>query len=173
MTSTRAIRQYERDNSLARCCIVALTGLASATARLEALSSGVSHFMTKPLSFKTLGSLLRKEEEKKALKEEKRATRRESTTAEQQAKTPVHPHSEHDAEPHSQRPSSDIGFEQAGTTERFSGISENESQHTQQESESRAGVDSASSLETSYPKPEVKGGGVQQAHEENRQTREM
>lgn len=173
MTSTRAIRQHEHDNNLARCCIVALTGLASATARLEALSSGVDHYMTKPLSFKALGSLLKKEEERKALEDEKRTKRRESMAAEQQAKTPDHPHIEHDAETHSQRPSSDIGSQQAGTTERFSGTSENESQHTQQESESRTGVDSASSLENSYPEVETKGDGVQQVHNEDRQKSEM
>ncbi|RYF42470.1 MAG: response regulator, partial [Cytophagaceae bacterium] len=59
MTTTRAIRDYEHENNMKRCRIVALTGLASASARLEALSSGVDHFMTKPLNFKALGSLLK------------------------------------------------------------------------------------------------------------------
>jgi YesN/AraC family two-component response regulator len=65
MTSTREIRQFEFDNKLPRCRIVALTGLASASARLEALSSGVDHFMTKPVDFKALQSLLNEASESK------------------------------------------------------------------------------------------------------------
>jgi CheY-like chemotaxis protein len=94
MTSTRAIRQHEVSNDLARCRIVALTGLASATARLEALSSGVDTFMTKPLNFKALGSLLRKEEERKTQDDDarnKRAKRRGSTTSQQLAETTADP----------------------------------------------------------------------------------
>jgi DNA-binding response OmpR family regulator len=64
MTSTRAIREYEDTNKLAKCRIVALTGLASASARLEALSSGVDYFMTKPMNFRTLESLLKKSDER-------------------------------------------------------------------------------------------------------------
>jgi DNA-binding response OmpR family regulator len=60
MTSTREIREFESSNKLPRCRIVALTGLASASARLEALSSGVDYFMTKPMNFKALESLLKK-----------------------------------------------------------------------------------------------------------------
>lgn len=72
MTSTRAIRQLEDANNIERCRIVALTGLASASARLEALSSGVDHFMTKPLNFRDLEALLQKEEKRKSLQIERR-----------------------------------------------------------------------------------------------------
>ncbi|KAH7094565.1 sensor histidine kinase-like protein/response regulator [Paraphoma chrysanthemicola] len=65
MTSTRAIREYEHENNMKRCRIVALTGLASASARLEALNSGVDHFMTKPLNFKALGALLKREDNRR------------------------------------------------------------------------------------------------------------
>ncbi|KAL5120178.1 hypothetical protein ACEQ8H_002004 [Pleosporales sp. CAS-2024a] len=65
MTSTRAIRQYENANKLARCRIIALTGLASASARLEALSSGVDHFVTKPTNFVALERLLERSSEKR------------------------------------------------------------------------------------------------------------
>ncbi|KAF1849811.1 uncharacterized protein K460DRAFT_360663 [Cucurbitaria berberidis CBS 394.84] len=65
MSATRAIREYEQTNHLQRCCIVALTGLASSSAKLEALSSGIDHFMTKPINFKALEELLRKEEDKR------------------------------------------------------------------------------------------------------------
>ena len=40
-----------------RCSIVALTGLASSSARLEAWNSGIDHFMVKPINFKSLGEL--------------------------------------------------------------------------------------------------------------------
>jgi CheY-like chemotaxis protein len=62
MSATRAIRQHERNNNLPRCSIVALTGLASSSAKLEAWSSGIDHFMTKPINFKALGKLLRTDE---------------------------------------------------------------------------------------------------------------
>ncbi|KAF1921711.1 hypothetical protein BDU57DRAFT_59188 [Ampelomyces quisqualis] len=62
MTCTRAIRFFEHSNKLPRCRIVALTGLASASARLEALSSGVDYFMTKPMKFRMLEGLLKRSE---------------------------------------------------------------------------------------------------------------
>ncbi|KAG9190516.1 hypothetical protein G6011_08604 [Alternaria panax] len=62
MSATRAIREYERNNDMPRCSIVAITGLASSSAKLEAWSSGIDHFMTKPISFKALGELLRIDE---------------------------------------------------------------------------------------------------------------
>ncbi|KAF2743306.1 hypothetical protein M011DRAFT_461740 [Sporormia fimetaria CBS 119925] len=63
MTATRTIRQYEQEyNIQPRCCIIALTGLASASAKLEAWNSGIDHFMTKPVNFKALEKFLKKEE---------------------------------------------------------------------------------------------------------------
>lgn len=64
MSATRAIRQYEQAHDIPRSCIIALTGLASASARLEALNSGIDHFMTKPVNFKALDELIKKEEER-------------------------------------------------------------------------------------------------------------
>jgi CheY-like chemotaxis protein len=64
MSATRAIRLYEREHNVQRSCIIALTGLASASARLEALNSGIDHFMTKPVDFKALDKLIKKEEER-------------------------------------------------------------------------------------------------------------
>lgn len=64
MTATRAIREYESKHNIKPTCIVALTGLASASARLEAWNSGVDHFMTKPVNFKVLERLLRDEQER-------------------------------------------------------------------------------------------------------------
>lgn len=61
MSATRAIRQYEQEYNIPRCFIIALTGLASASARLEAWNSGIDHFMTKPVNFKALEKFLRKE----------------------------------------------------------------------------------------------------------------
>ena len=60
MTATRRIREYEQKHGVKRTFIVALTGLASASARLEAWSSGIDHFMTKPIKFKALEQLLDK-----------------------------------------------------------------------------------------------------------------
>ncbi|CBX92229.1 similar to sensor histidine kinase/response regulator [Plenodomus lingam JN3] len=62
MSATRAIREFEHERNLPRCSIIALTGLASASAKLEAWSSGIDHFMTKPINFKALAELLREEE---------------------------------------------------------------------------------------------------------------
>jgi len=58
MTSTRHIRQFESQQNLPRTTIIALTGLASASARLEALESGVDGYLTKPVQFKQVISHL-------------------------------------------------------------------------------------------------------------------
>ncbi|KAF1358236.1 hypothetical protein EJ07DRAFT_32700, partial [Lizonia empirigonia] len=65
MSATRAIRQYEQEYNVPRCCIIALTGLASASAKLEAWNSGIDHFMTKPVNFKALDKFLKKEEKRR------------------------------------------------------------------------------------------------------------
>jgi CheY-like chemotaxis protein len=62
MTATRTIRQYEQEYNIPPCCIIALTGLASASAKLEAWNSGIDHFMTKPVNFKALERFLKREE---------------------------------------------------------------------------------------------------------------
>ena len=58
MSSTRAIRSLERETKRKPSTIVALTGLASASAQQEAFSSGVNLFLTKPVSFKELRRIL-------------------------------------------------------------------------------------------------------------------
>jgi DNA-binding response OmpR family regulator len=65
MSATRAIRHYEQEQNVPRSCIIALTGLASASARLEALNSGVDHFMTKPVNFKALNELIKTEKKRR------------------------------------------------------------------------------------------------------------
>ena len=60
MTATRRIREYEQKHNVDRTFVAALTGLASASARLEAWNSGIDHFMTKPLNFKALEQVLEK-----------------------------------------------------------------------------------------------------------------
>lgn len=62
MTATRTIRQYEQEYNIPPCCIIALTGLASASAKLEAWNSGIDHFMTKPVNFRALDKFLQKEQ---------------------------------------------------------------------------------------------------------------
>jgi CheY-like chemotaxis protein len=62
-TSSREIRTYEREMGLTKpTTIIALTGLASATARIEALANGIDHFMTKPVKLKKLLSYLKGQE---------------------------------------------------------------------------------------------------------------
>ena len=61
MSATRAIRQYEEAYNIPRCCIIALTGLASNSARLEAWNSGIDQYMTKPVNFAKLAEFLGKE----------------------------------------------------------------------------------------------------------------
>ncbi|KAF2739571.1 hypothetical protein EJ04DRAFT_484532 [Polyplosphaeria fusca] len=58
LTATRAIREHEKKNGIKRGTIIALTGLTSDNARLEAWNAGVDHFMTKPINFKKLAKLL-------------------------------------------------------------------------------------------------------------------
>jgi CheY-like chemotaxis protein len=58
MTATRLIRNYEKEKELPPSHIIALTGLTSASARLEAWTSGVDDFLTKPVDFKKLESLM-------------------------------------------------------------------------------------------------------------------
>lgn len=70
MTSTRAIRQYEQAYNVPRCCVVALTGLASNSARLEAWNAGIDHYMTKPVNFKKLAEILGREKIRRASLEE-------------------------------------------------------------------------------------------------------
>jgi CheY-like chemotaxis protein len=57
-TSSREIRTYEQEMGLEPSTVIALTGLASATARIEALAYGVDHFMPKPVNLKKLLSYL-------------------------------------------------------------------------------------------------------------------
>lgn len=59
MSATRAIRQHEGALQIQNpVIVVALTGLASATAKVEALSSGINKFITKPVRFSELDRFL-------------------------------------------------------------------------------------------------------------------
>lgn len=58
MTSTRLIREHEKEKDLTPAHVIALTGLTSASAKLEAWTSGVDDFLTKPVDFKRLESLM-------------------------------------------------------------------------------------------------------------------
>ncbi len=57
--ATRAIRSFEADNKLKPAMIIALTGLANGRDQTEGFSSGCDIYMTKPVSFKELGKLLK------------------------------------------------------------------------------------------------------------------
>ncbi|KAF2085461.1 hypothetical protein K490DRAFT_46548 [Saccharata proteae CBS 121410] len=58
ITATKEIRRHERISSMQPTTVIALTGLASATARLDAIANGVNHFLTKPVKFAHLYDLL-------------------------------------------------------------------------------------------------------------------
>jgi len=58
MESTRRIREFEKENGLVRSNVIALTGLASAQAQVEAEASGIDVFMPKPVKFAELKKLL-------------------------------------------------------------------------------------------------------------------
>jgi CheY-like chemotaxis protein len=58
MTATRLIREFEKERGLTPTHIIALTGLTSASAKLEAWTSGVDDYLTKPVDFKRLEKLL-------------------------------------------------------------------------------------------------------------------
>lgn len=58
MTATRCIREFEKEKSFKPAHIIALTGLTSASAKLEAWTSGVDDFLTKPVDFKRLEQLM-------------------------------------------------------------------------------------------------------------------
>ncbi|KAG4442811.1 hypothetical protein IFR05_001692 [Cadophora sp. M221] len=57
--ASREIRSYERQNSLPRSVIVALTALDSPDAKQAAIDSGVDLFFTKPVSVKKLKELVK------------------------------------------------------------------------------------------------------------------
>ena len=56
--SSRLIRAYEAEHDLPGCHIIALTGLASASAQQEAFASGIDLFLTKPVKLKELSKIL-------------------------------------------------------------------------------------------------------------------
>ena len=58
ITSTRRIREHEREVKAEPTTIIALTGLASDHVQQEAYKAGFSHFLPKPVRFKALQQLL-------------------------------------------------------------------------------------------------------------------
>lgn len=58
LEATREIRRYEHENGMVPVVVVALTGAASMNARLEAFSSGMDVFLTKPVAMKVLKDIL-------------------------------------------------------------------------------------------------------------------
>lgn len=57
--ATRLIRSFEANNKHKPALIIALTGLANGRDQAEGFSSGCDIYMTKPVSFKELGKLLK------------------------------------------------------------------------------------------------------------------
>ncbi|KAH6951233.1 hypothetical protein BKA56DRAFT_605868 [Ilyonectria sp. MPI-CAGE-AT-0026] len=59
LESTRLIRKFERENHLKPVTIIAITGLASDSARDEAFASGLNVFLTRPVSLGQLVPVLK------------------------------------------------------------------------------------------------------------------
>lgn len=57
--ATRAIRSFEADHEQKRSMIVALTGLANGRDQAEGFACGCDIYLTKPVSLKELGKLLK------------------------------------------------------------------------------------------------------------------
>lgn len=62
LDSTRAIRKFEKSQKLKPARIIVLTGLDSEGVEKEALVSGASLFLTKPVRLKELGALLEQDD---------------------------------------------------------------------------------------------------------------
>ncbi|TID12886.1 sensor histidine kinase/response regulator [Venturia nashicola] len=58
MTASAKIRKHEKEQKMSPTTIIALTGLVSASAKLEALESGMDHYLTKPVNFGRLVEVL-------------------------------------------------------------------------------------------------------------------
>lgn len=58
ITATRHIRKFEKQRLQAPVNIIAVTGVASAAMKEEALAAGVNSYMIKPLSLQQLKSHL-------------------------------------------------------------------------------------------------------------------
>lgn len=52
MTCTRLIREFEKEKELKLSHVIALTGLTSASEKLEAWTSVVDDFLSKPVDFR-------------------------------------------------------------------------------------------------------------------------
>lgn len=57
-SATEEIRTLEKKEKLARCSIVALTGVASTQAKQNAFACGIDKFITKPISMKQVKILV-------------------------------------------------------------------------------------------------------------------
>jgi CheY-like chemotaxis protein len=58
LASTREIRRFEKENNLRPTTVIALTGLASAGIQQEAVDSGVTLFLAKPVRLEELNQIL-------------------------------------------------------------------------------------------------------------------
>jgi CheY-like chemotaxis protein len=62
LESTRAIRTFEQEQKMKPANIIVLTGVVSASVEQEALASGASLYLTKPIRLKELNSILMQED---------------------------------------------------------------------------------------------------------------
>ncbi|KAG8625815.1 hypothetical protein KVT40_006216 [Elsinoe batatas] len=72
-TATREIRSFEKKHRLRQCRIVAITGVASEDARLDADKAGIDDFLVKPASMGKLKQLIKEMDEDDIQSRERRA----------------------------------------------------------------------------------------------------
>lgn len=58
LVSTSKIRQHEKETGINPCCIMAVTGVASAPMQQQAFSAGINDYLIKPLSLRQLKKLM-------------------------------------------------------------------------------------------------------------------
>lgn len=79
LQASRLIRDYERSSGTERAMIIALTAMASPSAKQEAYSSGVDLFLTKPVQFRQIEGLFKEWDEKDEKRDLQPRTRRPSS----------------------------------------------------------------------------------------------
>lgn len=84
LQASRLIRDYERSSGTERAMIIALTAMASPSAKQEAYSSGIDLFLTKPVQFRQIEGLFKdwdERDEKRGLPSSRRPSSIRGNTA--------------------------------------------------------------------------------------------
>lgn len=79
LQASRLIRDYERSSGTERAMIIALTAMASPSAKQEAYSSGIDLFLTKPVQFRQIEGLFKEWDERDEKRDLSSRSRRPSS----------------------------------------------------------------------------------------------